>query len=71
MSDPQVQTELALLRDLGRRRRIASLRMFAVRRLRQRVSLIVMPVIEQPDAHTVPVQRHRAPISRTRSAIGA
>ena len=71
LSHPQVQKELALLRDLGRLRRVASLRMFAVRRPRQRVSLIVIPVIEPSDAHAVSVQRHQAPISRTRSATGA
>jgi len=67
----QVQKELALLRGLGRLRRGASLRMFAVRSLRQRVSPIVMPVIEQSDEHPVSVQRHRALISRTRFATGA
>jgi hypothetical protein len=76
MSHPQVQKELALLRGLGRLRRVASLRMLAVRSLRQRVSPIVMPpivmpVIEQSDEHPVPVQRRRALISRTRFATGA
>jgi hypothetical protein len=76
MSHPQVQKELALLRGLGRLRRVASLRMLAVRSLRQRVSPIVMPpivmpVIEQSDEHPVSVQRHRVLISRTRFATGA
>jgi hypothetical protein len=71
VSHLQVQKELALLRALGRLRRGASLKMFAVRSLRQRVSPIVMPVIEQSDEHPVSVQRRRALISRTRFATGA
>jgi hypothetical protein len=76
VSHPQVQKELALLLGLGRLRRGASLKMFAVRSLRQRVSPIVMPVIEQSDEHPVDehpvlVQHHRALLSRTRFASGA
>jgi hypothetical protein len=71
VSHLQVQKELALLRALGRLRRGASLKMFAVRSLGQRVSPIVMPVIEQSDEHPVSVQRRRALISRTRFATGA
>jgi hypothetical protein len=70
----QVQKELALLRGLGRLRRVASLRMFAVRSLKQRVAPImppIMPVIEQSDEHPVSVQRRRAVISQTRLATGA
>jgi hypothetical protein len=63
VSHPQVQKELALLRGLGRLRRGASLKMFAVRSLRQRVSPIVMPVIDQSDEHPVSVQHHRPLLS--------
>lgn len=71
VSHPQVQKELELLRGLGRLRRGASLRMFAVRSLRQRVSPIVMPMIEQSDERPVSVQRRRAVISRTHFATEA
>src|SRR5260370_39591883 len=70
----QVQKELALLRSLGRLRRVASLSMFAVRSLGQRVSPImppIMPVIEQSDEPPAPGQRRRGAISRTRLATGA
>jgi hypothetical protein len=71
MSHPQVEKELALLRSLGRLRRVASLKMLAARSLKQRASPIVMPMIEQSDEHPAPVERRRALISRTRSATGA
>ena len=64
----QVQKELELC-GLGRLD-AASLRMFAVRSLRQRVSLIVMPMIEQSDERPVSVRR-RAVISRTHFATEA
>src|SRR5260370_15607861 len=65
MSQPQVQKELALLRGLGRLRRVASLKMLAARSLKQRASPIVMPVIEQSDEHPASVERRPALISRT------
>ena len=55
-----VREELALLRSLGRLRRLASLKMFAVRSLKQKVPPIVMPVIAQSDGHPVSVRRHRS-----------
>ena len=55
-----VREELALLRSLGRLRRLASLKMFAVRSLKQKVSPIVMPVIAQSDEHPVSLRRHRS-----------
>jgi hypothetical protein len=71
MSHLQVQKELALLRGLGRLRRVASLKMLVMRSLKERASPIVMPMIERSDEHPVSVQRRRAVISRTRLATGA
>ena len=71
MSHLQVQKELALLRGLGRLRRVASLKMLVMRSLKERASPIVMPMIEQSDEHPVSVRRRRAVISRTRLATGA
>jgi hypothetical protein len=76
VSHLQVQKELALLRGLGRLRRVASLKMLVMRSLKERASPIVMPpivmpMIEQSDEHPVSVRRRRAVISRTRLATGA
>jgi hypothetical protein len=60
VSYSHVREELALLRSLGRLRRLASLKMFAVRSLKQKVPPIVMPVIAPSDEHPVSVRRHRS-----------
>jgi hypothetical protein len=73
ISHSHVQQELALLRSLGKLRRLASLKMFAMRSLKQGISPIVMPVIEQSDEHPVPAQRRRSasrPLARNHARGG-